>query len=154
MRIKFSRHHPGDKDEVPSFLRHEIDSGQYERTGGFNNYEVVTGFHPEPFNKPPPRPCSPGFYHDFPVFADNPEVATKLGYLGRTYHTENMEIIHFFNRSKGDMVGSVIFSLDCEGPPGGNKLAFEDVKSTIRRFSCVIGRDGGCYYVFLGLRGK
>lgn len=45
-------------------------------------------------------------------------VAAAVGYKGRNFLAEAVEIARWYNRDTKVIVGSIEFSEDCEGPPG------------------------------------
>lgn len=59
-----------------------------------------------------------GFDVDFPVIAKNPRVAASLGYTGTNFIGDCIDITRWYNRATKAIIGSVVFSGGCEGPPG------------------------------------
>lgn len=45
-------------------------------------------------------------------------VIAAMGYTGRSFLEDKIGIARWYNRDTGIMVGSVVFSEECEGPPG------------------------------------
>lgn len=50
--------------------------------------------------------------------SEDPAVAAAIGFTGNHYLAESMYITRWYNRGTKSIVGSVIFSSSCEGPPG------------------------------------
>lgn len=48
----------------------------------------------------------------------DPAVIASLGYTGKSFLENSIAVARWFNRDTGIMVGSVLFSEECEGPPG------------------------------------
>lgn len=48
----------------------------------------------------------------------NPAVAAAVGYVGRNFVAESIDITRWYNKATKAITGSVVFSHDCEGPPG------------------------------------
>lgn len=59
-----------------------------------------------------------GFDVNFPVIAKDPVVAAAVGYTGRNFLADSVDITRWYNRATKVITGSVIFSSGCEGPPG------------------------------------
>ncbi|CAM9439801.1 unnamed protein product [Scytosiphon promiscuus] len=91
MRVSYRRQHPWAEGDIPDFLRSEFVSGTWERTG---------------------------FDIDFPAIAKDPRVAAAIGYTGRNFIGDSVEITRWYNRATNVIAGSVFFSAGCEGPPG------------------------------------
>ncbi|CAM9207093.1 unnamed protein product, partial [Hapterophycus canaliculatus] len=91
MRVAYRRQNPGADGDIPDFLRSEFVSGTWERTG---------------------------FDVDFPAIVKEPRVAAAVGYTGRNFIGDSVDITRWYNRAKSVIAGSVIFSAGCEGPPG------------------------------------
>ncbi|CAN0262316.1 unnamed protein product [Ectocarpus fasciculatus] len=109
MRVAYRRRHAGPDGHIPDFLRSEFKSGAWERTG---------------------------FDVDFPAIAKDPVVAAAIGYTGRNFIADAMDITRWYNRDANVMAGSVIFSSGCEGPPdhvhgGAVSSALDDVLGTM-----------------------
>ncbi|CBN74729.1 thioesterase superfamily protein [Ectocarpus siliculosus] len=109
MRVAYRRRHAGPDGQIPDFLRSEFKSGSWERTG---------------------------FDIDFPAIAKEPAVAAAIGYTGRNFIGDAMDIRRWYNRDANVMAGSVVFSLGCEGPPdhvhgGAVSTALDDVLGTM-----------------------
>lgn len=45
-------------------------------------------------------------------------VAAAVGYTGRNFLADSVDITRWYNRATKAIAGSVIFSSGCEGPPG------------------------------------
>ncbi|CAN0525908.1 unnamed protein product, partial [Ectocarpus sp. 12 AP-2014] len=109
MRVAYRRGHAGPDDHIPDFLRSEFKSGAWERTG---------------------------FDVDFPAIAMEPAVAAAIGYTGRNFIGDAMDIRRWYDRDANVMAGSVVFSSGCEGPPdhvhgGAVSTALDDVLGTM-----------------------
>lgn len=59
-----------------------------------------------------------GFDVNFPAIAKDPVVAAAVGYTGRNFLADSVDITRWYNRATETITGSVIFSSGCEGPPG------------------------------------
>lgn len=55
---------------------------------------------------------------DFPALVSDPTVIATLGYVGKSFLENSVCLARWYNRDTGIMVGSVLFSEECEGPPG------------------------------------
>ena len=50
---------------------------------------------------------------------NDPDVAAAMGYKGRNFAVDSIDIVRWYNRETKVTTGSVMFSEECEGPPGG-----------------------------------
>lgn len=67
-----------------------------------------------------------GFDFDFPAFNKDPVAAAAVGFKGKHFLAESMDITRWYNRATNVIVGSVFFSSSCEGPPGEMLYAVRD----------------------------
>ncbi|CAM9208270.1 unnamed protein product [Ascophyllum nodosum] len=92
MRVAFRRQHPSHTNgRVPDFLVSELKAAGWEQTG---------------------------FDVDFPAMFNDPDVAAAMGYKGRNFAVDSIDIVRWYNRETKVTTGSVMFSEECEGPPG------------------------------------
>ncbi|CAM9317954.1 unnamed protein product [Phaeothamnion confervicola] len=86
---RYYRRQPSD--HVPFFLREELAGGDWTRFG----LDV-----------------------DFPVL-DTPEIGALMGRRGQPYTRDTIDIRCWWHAGRREVIGSVFFATNCEGPPGG-----------------------------------
>eukprot|EP00904_Undaria_pinnatifida_P007272 jgi/Undpi1/3675/HiC_scaffold_16.g07045.m1 len=109
MRVVYREQDAATKGQIPDFLKSELSRGTWEPTG---------------------------FDVDFPALVSDPTVIATLGYVGKSFLENSVCLARWYNRDTGIMVGSVLFSEECEGPPatahgGAVASALDDILGTM-----------------------